>query len=170
MGSRATDQKKHGGSGGASVQTKLLSTLLIEMDGVGVSVQANLNAENHILVIGATNRPDMIDDALMRPGRFDRKIFVPAPNESERQDILRKITVHMPLAGDVDLSLIGEETKNYSGADLINLCNETALGALARDQTAQEVSMSDFQDTLNTLKPSLTSAQLQWYEEYSLRH
>lgn len=148
------------------MQTKLLSTLLIEMDGVGLKVQSNHNSENHILIIGATNRPDMIDDALMRPGRFDRLIYVPAPNSIERYDILHKITKAMPLAEDVDLKRVAADTQNYSGADLVNLCNETALDALTLDREANELVMCNFVDTLGKLKPSLTSMQIQWYEEY----
>lgn len=167
VGSRSMDQKKRGGS---DVQTKLLSTLLIEMDGVGLKVQSNHNPENHILIIGATNRPDSIDDALMRPGRFDRLIYVPAPTEEERADILRSITKNMPLAEDVQLQVLAKDTRNYSGADLVNLCNETALEALTQDQSVHELSMNHFLGTLAKLKPSLTNAQLQWYEEYDERN
>lgn len=149
------------------MQTKLLSTLLIEMDGVGLKVQANHNADNHILIVGATNRPDLIDDALMRPGRFDRLMYVPAPNPAERHDILRRITQYMPLAGDVDLILLGRETRNYSGADLKSLCNESALDALSLDLDARELTMQHFLRTLKTLKPSLTSSQLDWYDDWN---
>lgn len=162
VGTRGTSDMKRSND----VQTKLLSTLLIEMDGVGLKVQSNHNSENHILIIGATNRPDMIDDALLRPGRFDRLIYVPAPDPIERCDILHKILKAMPLAVDVDLRQIAADTKNYSGADLVNLCNETALEALTLDREAAELRMSHFVGTLEKLKPSLTNLQIQWYEEY----
>lgn len=164
VGCRSTNQK-----GGGDLQTKLLSTLLIEMDGVGLRVQSNHNPENHILIIGATNRPDLIDEALMRPGRFDRLIYVPAPDQGERHDILKRITATMPLAADVNLGTIGAETRNYSGADLVNLCTETALAALSLDREAGQLTMCNFQATMGKLKPSLTSAQLLWYAEYSTR-
>lgn len=146
---------------------KLLSTLLIEMDGVGLKVQSNHNLENHILVIGATNRPDMIDDALLRPGRFDRLIYVPAPDVEERRDILEKITKSMPLGQDVDLDEISRVTQNYSGADLVQLCNETALATLSQDLSAVEMVMKDFLAALGAMKPSLSKSQIQWYEDYS---
>lgn len=146
---------------------KLLSTLLIEMDGVGLKVQSNHNPENHILIIGATNRPDMIDDALLRPGRFDRLIYVPAPDVEERRDILAKITQSMPLSQDVDLDEISRITENYSGADLVQLCNETALATLSKDLSAIEMNMEDFQTAIASMKPSLTQSQIQWYEDYS---
>ena len=161
VGCRSADQK-----GKQDVQMKLLSTLLIEMDGVGLKVQSNHNPENHILIIGATNRPDAVDDALMRPGRFDRLIYIPAPNESEREDILREITKPMSLAEDVDFTVLAKETRNYSGADLINLCNETALEKLVQDRNAQQLCAHDFLTTLSKLKPSLTRSQLEWYENY----
>lgn len=161
MGTRATNQRNN------DVQTKLLSTLLIEMDGVGLKVQSNHNPKNHILIIGATNRPDMIDDALMRPGRFDRLIYVPAPDCEERLDILKQITSKMPLQDDVDLDAVARETVNYSGADLVSLCNETALEALSKDKHVTKLSMQHFVFTLKDMRPSLTSSQLQWYEDFS---
>lgn len=136
------------------------------MDGVGLKVQANHNSDNHILIVGATNRPDLIDDALLRPGRFDRLIYVPAPNQAERHDILRRLTRSMPLAGDVNLAVLGRETRNYSGADLKSLCNEAALDALSLDLDARELTMQHFLRTLKSQKPSLTSSQLDWYDVY----
>lgn len=150
------------------MQTKLLSTLLIEMDGVGLAQSSYHNPQNHILIIGATNRPDMLDAALMRPGRFDRLIYVPAPNVEERYDILNKITRKMPVdKSKVDLKVIAERTMNYSGADLVNLCNETALNALVLDQHATHLTMEHFISTVEKLKPSLTSTQIQWYEDFN---
>ena len=74
--------------------------------------------------MAATNRPDLIDSALLRPGRLDRIIPVPPPDESERLELLRKSTARMPLAEDVDLTVIAAGTERYSGADLVNLCKE----------------------------------------------
>lgn len=138
------------------------------MDGIGLTVQSNHhNADNHILIIGATNRPDMIDDALMRPGRFDRLIYVPAPNREERLDILRKRMDRMEGAEDVDLDYISERTQNYSGADLCNLCNEAVLGVLGQDFNATKITTNDMVDMLNKCRPSLTEGQIRWYEEFS---
>ena len=79
-----------------------------------------------VVVIAATNRPDMIDSALMRPGRFDKLVYVPAPNEKERLEILRSVTAMMPLDNSVNLADLAEKTLLYSGADLSNLCKEVS--------------------------------------------
>lgn len=106
--------------GSTNVNTRILSTLLTEIDGFGGS-QGNQKA---ILVIGATNRPDLIDDALMRPGRFDKLIHVPAPDYQSRICILKHIAERMPILDDVKLQDVAVKTNNFSGADLVNLCNE----------------------------------------------
>lgn len=77
-----------------------------------------------IIVIAATNRPDMLDDALLRPGRFDKHIYVPPPDMESRLNILKVVTSKMPLASEVDLSAVAEATDMYSGADLANICKE----------------------------------------------
>lgn len=116
------------------VQTRVLSTLLNEMDGIGLKVDnASSNSpSNTILVVAATNRPDMIDDALMRPGRFDKLIHVNAPDSQSRLDILQKITKNMPIANDVNFEDVARKTHNFSGADLFNLCNEVCFHLLFR--------------------------------------
>lgn len=107
------------------VQTRILSTLLTEMDGIGVHAQANVASQsNYILVIGATNRPELIDDALLRPGRFSKLIHVPAPDLESRLSILRIQAGKMPFNPNLDLEKLAKITINYSGADLCNLCNE----------------------------------------------
>ena len=105
--------------GSTDVNTRILSTLLTEIDGFGGSSGNHKN----VLVIGATNRPDLIDDALMRPGRFDKLIHVPAPDYSSRISILKYIETKMPFF-EVNLENIAVRTNNFSGADLVNLCNE----------------------------------------------
>ena len=80
-----------------------------------------------MVVVGATNRPDMIDSALLRPGRFDRMVPVPPPNEADRLEMLQRLTQNTPLGGDVDLVKLAHDTHRYSGADLMNLCREVCL-------------------------------------------
>ncbi|XP_062558936.1 ATPase family gene 2 protein homolog B [Armigeres subalbatus] len=155
------------------VHIRVLSTLLTEMDGIGTSVQSAVGSSDdskNILVIAATNRPDMIDDALLRPGRLTKLIHVPAPNEAARFEILRKVSERVPLAKDVNLSELAKQTERYSGADLQNLCSQAALHAAAQDINVQEVAMDHFQHVLKENRPSLTSKQIQWYEEYETRH
>src|SRR5438876_5199178 len=107
--------------GGASEH--VISHLLTEMDGIEALV--------NVVVIGASNRPDMIDPAILRPGRFDRLIFVPAPDHATRLQILKIHTRNMPLAKDVDVDQITSQAAGYSGADLEGVCREAGLSSLS---------------------------------------
>ncbi|CAG8701836.1 16560_t:CDS:10, partial [Acaulospora morrowiae] len=140
--------------GGNNVQERVLSTLLNEMDGIEIT--------NNVLVVGATNRPDMVDDALLRPGRFDKLIYVPPPNLSARKQILRIHASKMPLCKDVDLDAIAEKTEMYTGADLKNLCRESAMIALRAERDTMSVNMCDFFSALELVKPSLTTEMMKY--------
>lgn len=145
-------------TGDSGVSERVISQLLTEMDGI-LSLQ-------DIVVIAATNRPNLIDPAILRPGRFDRLIYVPEPDEQSRLQILKLYTSNMPLSKDVDLNQIVLATKYYSGADLENLCREAAMHALRRDIKASEVSMKDFQDALKEVGPSVTPDMEKWYKSF----
>lgn len=148
------------------IQTRILSTLLTEMDGIIGS--STLNA--HILVVAATNRPDMVDDALMRPGRFDKLIHVPAPDRASRRSILKLYQQRMPFADDINIDDIATRTNNYSGADICNLCNEAALKAFERNFCTNEISYEDFDCILrSSSKSSLTQNQIDWYYKFERR-
>jgi cell division protease FtsH len=116
-----------------------LNQLLVEMDG--------FDERQELIVIAATNRPDVLDPALLRPGRFDREITVPLPDRRGREGILGIHTQRLSLAQDVDLQILAGTTTGFSGADLANLCNEAALIA-ARENHAS-VSMCDFEEALD---------------------
>ncbi|XP_053687929.1 ribosome biogenesis protein SPATA5L1 [Sabethes cyaneus] len=155
------------------VHVRVLSTLLTEMDGMGLSVQSAIGSSEdskNILVIAATNRPDMIDDALLRPGRLTKLIHVPAPDEQGRLAILEKVTEKIPLADDVCLRELAKRTVRYSGADLQNLCSQAALHGAALDEKIQQVTMEHFQHVLLESRPSLTTEQVEWYFRYEARH
>lgn len=162
IGKRATT-----GSSG-DVQTRILSTLLTEMDGIGLKMRsANLLAsENKILVVAATNRPDMIDDALMRPGRFDRLIHVPPPDFESRLAILSIYKEKMPFDDGVDLEVLANLTENFSGSDICNLCNEVAMFAFMRNFDVTKITRNDFEEFLAKTKSSLTLKQIQWYYDF----
>ncbi len=121
--------------GGHDEREQTLNALLVEMDG--------FESNEGVILIAATNRPDVLDPALLRPGRFDRRIVVPRPDLKGREEILRVHTRKVPLAEDVDLSLIARGTPGFSGADLANLVNEAALWA-AR-QNRKFVTQADFE-------------------------
>ena len=121
--------------GGHDEREQTLNALLVEMDG--------FESNEGVILIAATNRPDVLDPALLRPGRFDRRVVVPRPDVKGREDILRVHTRKVPLSDDVELSVIARGTPGFSGADLANLVNESALWA-AR-QNRKFVAMVDFE-------------------------
>jgi transitional endoplasmic reticulum ATPase len=142
----------------SGVSERVISQLLTEMDGI-VTLQ-------DIVVIAATNRPDMVDSAVLRPGRFDRLIYVPEPDEESRLQIFKIYTKDMPLTKDVDLNQLALITKYYSGADIESLCREAAMHTLRRDLTAKEVTMKDFQDAMKEVGPSVTPEMEKWYKNF----
>ncbi len=121
--------------GGHDEREQTLNALLVEMDG--------FESNEGVILIAATNRPDVLDPALLRPGRFDRRVVVPRPDVRGREEILRVHTRKVPLSEDVDLSVIARGTPGFSGADTANLVNEAALWA-AR-QNRKVVMMADFE-------------------------
>jgi cell division protease FtsH len=122
--------------GGNDEREQTLNQLLVEMDG--------FEASEHIILVAATNRPDVLDPALLRPGRFDRQIVVPNPDITGREKILRVHMKNVPLAADVDTKTIARGTPGFSGADLANLVNEAALMAARKNR--RMVTMRDFED------------------------
>ncbi|MBC7364706.1 MAG: ATP-dependent metallopeptidase FtsH/Yme1/Tma family protein [Candidatus Aminicenantes bacterium] len=129
-------QRGAGLGGGHDEREQTLNQLLVEMDG--------FDSNEGIIVIAATNRPDILDTALLRPGRFDRRIIVPMPDVKGREEILKVHTRKVPLAPDVDLKVIARSTPGFSGADLANLINEAALLAARKGQDS--VTMRDLEE------------------------
>jgi transitional endoplasmic reticulum ATPase len=146
------------GMSDSGVSERVISQLLTEMDGI--------TTLQDIVVIAATNRPDMVDSAVLRPGRFDRLIYVPEPDEKSRLQIFKIYTKEMPLTSDVDLNQLVSVTKYYSGADIESLCREAAMHTLRRDVNAREVTMKDFQDAIKEVGPSVTPDMEKWYKSF----
>ena len=142
----------------SGVTARVISQLLTEMDGI-------ITLED-VVVIAATNRPDILDPAILRPGRFDRLIYVPDPDEKARLEILQIYTKEMPLTKDVDLAQLTSMTKNYSGADIDAVCREAGLNALRTDINAKEVSFADFKEALGKIGPTITSNMEAWYKSF----
>jgi transitional endoplasmic reticulum ATPase len=145
-----------GGLGEPQVTERVVNTILSEMDG--------LEELQNIVVIGATNRPNLIDPALLRPGRFDELIYVGVPDTAGRRRILAIHTEGMPLASDVDLEKIAQRTDHFTGADLEDLVRRAGLTALRRGLDAAEVTMADFEVALGETRASVTSEMLEEYE------
>jgi len=136
----AVGRKRGAGIGGGhDEREQTLNQLLSEMDG--------FEQNEHVIILAATNRPDILDPALLRPGRFDRKIAVPPPDIKGREAILKVHTKNKKLAPDVDLMTLARRTPGFVGADLENLCNEAALLAARRGKEAIE--MEDFEDAID---------------------
>ena len=146
------------GFGDSGVTERVISQLLTEMDGI-------MRLED-VVVIAATNRPDIIDPAILRPGRFDRLIYVPAPDEKARLEIFKIYTKNMPLGKDVNLEELARATKGYSGADIEALCREAALNALRRDINAKEVVKADFDAAMEKIGPSISPEIEEWYKSF----
>jgi transitional endoplasmic reticulum ATPase len=125
-----------------------------------------INTLHDIVIVAATNRPDMVDPAVIRPGRFDRLIYAPEPDEKSRVQIFKLYTKNMPLEQDVDVNQLALATKYYSGADIESLCREAAIRALRRDINVQKITNKDFQDALKDVGPSITPDMEKWYKSF----
>jgi len=145
----------------SGVTDRIVNQLLSEMDG--------LERTKDVVVIAATNRPDILDPALLRPGRFDRIIYVPPPDEEARYQILKIHTRRMPLDSDVDLRELARRTEYYTGADLEAVVIEAALSAAREDINIQKVSKRHFEKALEKVKPSLSPEIVKSYEELAKR-
>jgi transitional endoplasmic reticulum ATPase len=145
------------------VTPRLLSILLSEMDGIDKSAG--------VIVVASTNKPDLIDPALMRPGRLDKIIYVPPPDFNERMEIVHVHLVGRPVAKDVELSEIAKKTERFSGADLANLVREAATIAVRREMmtgVATPVTMDDFRQVMPRIKPSISLRMISDYEVMKL--
>jgi transitional endoplasmic reticulum ATPase len=148
---------KRGMDSGQKVTERVLNQLLAEMDG--------LEEMNDVLIIGATNRPDMLDSALLRPGRFDKILLVNAPGVEGRETILKIHTRNMPLAKNVNLKHFAEELDGFTGADIEGLVREAAMISLREDLGAKEVTKKHFDEALKKVNPSVTKRSIDTYKK-----
>ena len=142
---------------GNNVSERVVNQLLTELDG--------LEEMGNVMVIGATNRPDMIDPALLRSGRFDRLVFIGEPEQEGREQILKIHTRNSPLAPDVSLREIAEITDGYVGSDLESIAREAAMVALREDDDAEEVEMRHFRQAMENVRPTITDDIMDYYEQ-----
>ncbi|MFX1310661.1 MAG: CDC48 family AAA ATPase [Promethearchaeota archaeon] len=142
----------------SGVSEKVLSQFLTELDGLEIN--------RDIVVIAATNRPDILDPALIRPGRIDRILLVPAPEEKGREEILKIFTKNMPISSDVNLEEINKKLKGYSGADIETLCREAAMIALRENIRARKVTSEHFKLARESINPTISPEIIKWYEQF----
>ena len=146
------------GSNENHVVERVVNQLLTEIDG--------LEDLHNVVIIAATNRPDIIDSALLRPGRFDRIILTPAPTEKARLEIFKVHTAAMPLATDVDLRELAKKTEGYVGADIEALCREAAILALRHDVDTTVIAAKYFDEALKDVRPSVTKEIMEAYSQF----
>ncbi|XP_014661596.1 PREDICTED: spermatogenesis-associated protein 5-like [Priapulus caudatus] len=148
-----------GGSGGGhNVGERVLAQLLTEMDGV--------EALQNVIVVAATNRPDMIDKALLRPGRLDRVVYVSLPDVEAREEIFRIQFRRMPIAEDVRVEELAKNTHGYSGAEIVSVCQEAALASLEESLTAETITWKHFEKATLAVKPRTDSTLIEFYDKY----
>lgn len=145
-------------STGSSVKERVLAQMLTEMDGV--------NVLQNVTIVAATNRPDLIDKALMRPGRIDRIVYVKLPDETTRAEIFKIKFKNMPIAEDVDVAKLVDLTNGYSGAEVQAICQEAAMKALEDNIDAVIVNWTHFQKALEVVQPRTNADLLKLYEDY----
>jgi len=138
------------------VSERIVNQLLTSMDGI--------EDTEGVIVLGATNRPDILDHALLRSGRFDRMIFVGPPDEDERHAIFRVHTVDMPLDKDIDLKNLAARTEGFTGADIEGICREAGIIALRKDIKAKKVNLSHFEQAMKDARPSVDERTVEAYK------
>ncbi|EOM77959.1 AAA family ATPase [Rhodococcus rhodnii] len=152
---------RRGQTGDSGVGDRVVAALLTELDGV--------EPMRDVVVLGATNRPDLIDPALLRPGRLERLVFVPPPDAEAREAILRTAGRTVPLGDDVDLAALAVDLDGYSAADCAALLRESALAAMRRSIDAADVTAADVATARDAVRPSLDRDQVEHLRAYAAR-
>ncbi|CAM9530610.1 unnamed protein product [Laminaria digitata] len=147
-----------GGEGGAGATERVLTQLLTELDGI--------QPVKRLVVVAATNRPDVIDPALLRPGRLDRLVYVPPPDMPSRREILRLSLAKVPCAEDVDREELARHTEGFSGAEVVALCREASICALEADRSATQVRQAHLIEALGQMSPQITPSVLASYASF----
>jgi transitional endoplasmic reticulum ATPase len=149
---------RRGSSSESNVGDRVLTQLLTEMDGVASRF------EQSVVVIAATNRPDLLDPALLRPGRFDRLIYVALPDEEARKEVFRVNVSRMRFAEGIEVAELARVTNGYSGAEITAVCREAAMNALREVPSAEEVTLKHVMAALEVVKPRTPKILLDWYQ------
>jgi transitional endoplasmic reticulum ATPase len=147
--------RRGGRSSDSGVGDRVVNQLLTELDGI--------ESLEGVTVIAATNRPDMIDPAIMRPGRVDRNVEVEIPDEEGRRKIFEVHTRDMPVSEDVDLDELSSETEGFVGSDIESVCREAGMNALRSDIDTEEATMDDFRESIEDVRPTATKDNLDQY-------
>ena len=147
-----------GGGGSGRVGDRVLAQMLAEMDGI--------EQLKDVTIVAATNRPDMIDPALMRPGRFDRLFYVPLPDADTRAKVFEVHTRRKPVSDEVSFEELVERTEGYSGAEIEAVCNEAGMKAIEEDFDASEILKRHFERALQCVTPRIDQTSLLAYQKF----
>jgi transitional endoplasmic reticulum ATPase len=150
---------RRGAYSGSHVTESVVNQILTSIDG--------LESMEGVIIIGATNRPDILDTSLLRPGRFDRLLLIPAPDLKARHEIFKIHTKNMPLDKDVSLDELAKKTEGYTGADIEGLCRESAMLSLRSNLKNKKVNNENFTKAMNSIRPSITESVIKYYQEVS---
>jgi len=150
---------RRGAYSGSHVTESVVNQILTSIDG--------LESMEGVIIIGATNRPDILDTSLLRPGRFDRLLLVPAPDFEARKEIFKIHTKNMPLDKDISLTDLSHETEGFTGADIEGLCREAAMLSLRNNIKSKKVKRENFEKAMNFIRPSITESVVNYYKEIS---
>jgi transitional endoplasmic reticulum ATPase len=153
---------RRGQSFDSGVTDRVVAAMLTELDGI--------EPLRDVVIVGATNRPDLIDPALLRPGRLEKLVFVEPPDTEARREILRTATKSVPLAPDVNLDTLAADLEGYSAADCVALLREAALTAMRRSIDAADVTAADVAKAREAVRPSLDAAQVESLRAFSAGH
>ncbi len=146
-------------SGGNSVGDRVLAQMLNEIDGVENLVD--------VTIVAATNRPDMIDKALMRPGRLDRIVYVRLPDRETRKEIFQLRIKEIPVDENVSVDELADMSEKYSGAEIAAVCNEAAFKALETNINSTSVNMANFMDALKIVTPRTSQQTIEYFDNFS---
>jgi len=156
----ALGSSRGGGGEGGGVGDRVLAQLLTEMDG--------MEALKDVTVVAATNRPDMIDNALLRPGRIGHRVYIPLPDEDTRREILQLKFKKMPIHMDVSLEWLVAKTARYSGAEVTAICNKASIRAMEENFHIEHICRRHFEFALSEVKPGISAETITFYENYFL--
>jgi AAA family ATPase len=149
---------KRGEDSGGGVSDRVLSQLLTEIDGI--------QPLHRIVIVAATNRPDVMDPALLRPGRMDRVLLIGLPDDTARRDIFRIQLRRMPHDDTIDVKILVEKSAGYTGAEVVAVCKEAAMHAVERDRNVEALNIGDFLHALAFVSPQVTKEVMDFYENW----
>lgn len=150
---------QRGGDSGSGVEDKVLCQLLNEMDGV--------EGKEKVVIFAATNRPDILDKALIRPGRFDRLIYIPPPDEKGREEIFKIFLSKITVEEGVDFKELSQMTEMFSGAEIAKVAREAGMMALSEDTEAKFVGIKHIKQAIKSTKPIIDKKMLEFFENFS---